>query len=60
MRSLKERWPLLVEGVNSRLLGNWAPNEVEFVDTINGQVDRFRVDGMQSLPPAYLKLPILS
>lgn len=59
MRSLKERRSLLVEGTDSRPLGKWTPNEVEFVDTSSGQVQRFRVDGMEFLPPAYLKLPIL-
>lgn len=59
MRSLKERKSLLVEGADPRPLGEWTPNEVEFVDTLSGQVERFRVDGMQFLPPACLKLPIL-
>lgn len=59
MRTLKERRSLLVEGTDSRPLGKWTPNEVEFVDTSSGQVQRFRVDGMEFLPPAYLKLPIL-
>ena len=59
MRSLKERRSVLVEGADSRPLGKWTPNEVEFVDEFSGQVERFHVDGMQFVPPTYLKLPIL-
>jgi hypothetical protein len=59
MRSLKERRSLLVEGVNQRPPDGWNPTGVEFSDTITGQVERFCVDGVQSLPQARLKLPIL-
>lgn len=59
MRSLKERRSLLVEGINPKPPGNWTPNEVEFVDKISGQVERFRVDGMQFVPPADFKISTL-
>jgi hypothetical protein len=59
MRSLKERRSLLVEGINARHLGRWSPNEVEFIDTVDGRVERFQVDGIQFLPAACLKLPIV-
>jgi hypothetical protein len=59
MRSLRERKSLLVEGVDHKSLGNWMPNEVEFVDTLSGKAQVFRVDGMQFLSPASLKLPIV-
>jgi len=58
MRSLKEPRSLLVEGIDSRPLGSWEPNEVEFVDAADGQIQRFQIDGMQFLAPEYLKLPI--
>lgn len=56
--SLKERQSLLVEGVNSKPNITWIPNEIEFVDTVTGQAERFHVDGMQFIPPAGIKLPI--
>jgi len=59
MRSLKERRSLLVEGIDQRPLEGWNPTEAEFKDAITGQLERFRVDGMQFLLPARLKLPIL-
>jgi hypothetical protein len=59
MRSLKERRSLLVEGINSKPIVTWITNEIEFADTVTGQAERFRVDGMQFLPPAGLKLPTL-
>jgi len=59
MRSLKECRSLLVEGINPDLLGSWNPNEVEFVDTVSGQLERFQIDGMQFVPPTSLKMPIL-
>jgi hypothetical protein len=59
MRTLKERRSLLVEGIDATPLGSWNPNEVEFIDTVDGRVKRFRVDGMQFLPASCLKLPIL-
>ena len=58
MRSLREPRTLLVEGIDPRSLGDWEPNEAEFVDASDGQVQRFRIDGMQFLRPSYLKLPI--
>lgn len=59
MHGLKERRSLLVEGINPGLLGSWNPNEVEFMDAVDGRVERFQIDGMQFLPVACLKLPIL-
>lgn len=59
MRTLRERRSLLVEGIDGRRLGSWNPNEVEFIDTVDGRVERFRVDGMEFLGASCLKLPIL-
>jgi TIR domain len=59
MRSLKERRSLLVEGVSPKPTFNWTPNEVGFVDTMNNQIERFRVDGMQLVSSTRLKLPIV-
>ena len=47
MRSLKEPRSLLVEDVDSALQLEWSPNEVEFVDAITGNDERFRVRQMQ-------------
>jgi len=59
MRSVRERKSLLVEGTDPEPLGEWAPNEVEFVDNVTKESQVFRIDGMQFVPPASLKLPIL-
>jgi hypothetical protein len=58
VRSLKEPRSLLVEGINQRPLDGWNRTEVEFKDGITGQVELLRVEGMQFLPPARLKLPV--
>jgi hypothetical protein len=58
-RSLKERRCLLVEGIKQRPPIGWNPTEVEFSDTIAGQVELFRVEGATVVPPSRLKLPIL-
>ena len=58
-RSLKERRCLLVEGIKQRPPDGWIPTEVEFSDTIAGQIELFRVEGAAEVPPSRLKLPIL-
>ena len=58
-RSLKERRCLLVEGIKQRPPDSWIPTEVEFSDTIAGQIELFRVEGAAVVPPSRLKLPIL-
>jgi hypothetical protein len=58
-RSLKERRSLLVEGIDRRPPDGWNPTEVEFSDTITGQVEVFRVEGAEPVAPSRLKLPIL-
>jgi hypothetical protein len=59
IRSLKEPRSLLVEGINRVTLPNWDPTDAEFKDTITGRVEQFPVTGMQLVPPARLKLPIV-
>jgi hypothetical protein len=58
-RSLKEPRSVLVEGIASRPSFNWEPNEIEFIDNENGQVQKFKVEGMEFIPPASLKPPIV-
>jgi hypothetical protein len=57
-RSVREPRSLLVEGIDPSPLGSWTPHEVEFVNPVTGGIERFRINGMQYLPPAYLKLPL--
>jgi hypothetical protein len=60
MRSLEEPRSLLVEDIERGTLPGWNPNEIEFVDKFQGQVECFKVEGMLFVPPACLKLPISS
>lgn len=57
-RSLKEPRSLLVEGITSKPAFTWSPTEIEFLDPASKQVQSFRVEGMQFLPPRSLKLPL--
>jgi hypothetical protein len=60
MRSVEERRSLILEGIDRGTLPGWNPNEIEFVDKVQGRVECFKVEGMQFVPPACLKLPISS
>ena len=58
-RSLRERRSLLVDGIDKSPPEGWNPTEVEFNDTITGQVQVFRVERATVLRPARLKIPVL-
>jgi hypothetical protein len=59
-RSLKERRSLLVEGLGSMPSIDWQPTDVEFMDDATGNVEAFRVDGMEYIRRDRLKLSIVS
>jgi hypothetical protein len=59
VRSLKERRSLIVDGIDKRPPDGWSPTEVEFIDTIGGQVQLLRVEGATVLPQARLKILVL-
>jgi hypothetical protein len=58
-RSVKEPRSLVVDGIDRRPPVGWNPTEVEFDDTIAGQVQVFRVGNVTVIPPARLKIPVL-
>jgi hypothetical protein len=59
-RSLKEPRTLFVEGIGAEAMLTWNPTEVEFLDSANGQTQKFQVGGMEFLQPGSLKLPIVA
>jgi hypothetical protein len=59
-RSLKEPRTLVVEGIGSKPTLAWNPTEVEFLDSVSGETQRFEVTGMEFLQPGSLKLPIVA
>jgi hypothetical protein len=58
-RSLKEPRTLLVEGIDSKPMLAWNPTEVEFLDSVSGQTQKFLVGGMEFIQRGSLKLPIV-
>jgi len=59
-RSLKEPRTLLVEGIDSNPMLAWNPTEVEFLDSVSGQTQKFLVGGMEFVQRGNLKLPIVA
>jgi len=59
-RSLKEPRTLLVEGIDSKPMLAWNPTEVEFLDSVSGQTQKFLVGGMEFVQRGNLKLPIVA
>lgn len=59
-RSLKEPRTLLVEGIDSKPMLAWNPTEVEFLDSVSGQTQKFLVGGMEFVQRRNLKLPIVA
>jgi hypothetical protein len=58
-QSVRERRSLLIDGIDRRPPDGWKPTEVEFNDTIGGQVQVFLVEGVTVVPPARLRIPLL-
>jgi hypothetical protein len=59
-RSLKEPRTLLVEGIDSNPMLAWNPTEVEFLDSVSSQTQKFLVGGMEFVQRGNLKLPIVA